>query len=433
MPLKLNKKDISKQGTKDNSVAKQNFPKLPSPIPKPTAEELRTMYYELKNKKIEKHPPKIVALNDDWRTQGDWIDRYGRYAGVLCAQAGGGFNFYTGYHLVEMQSVGWIGRNYRQKGDSLRNWVHWIESNDKRVLQCENLGGRKQAEWDDHKEVYPITLDGPHIYGTFKLPAGQYLMSFYFFNKDGHQGHNRLRDYVLSVKTMPLPKEIFEKLDKNGINAEKEFFQAKEWDHVRIKDFWGGVYKRFYVEVHNNEYITFRLDSCFSFNTIISGVFFDPVGELKSLNYGSPPPKPREPTQWAEVLDNPTEPWWWKINTIDMLLCQRDQNPMWFYQYSRQKLLTVTRAVVNLENKIPHAPLELDANDKKRIRPDVGKIVNALQLFDIADRIDFTKEKYKSYRWQDRNTLGRKKARESDWDWKEFYKFSEQGIAKETW
>jgi hypothetical protein len=332
-----------------------------------------------------------------------------------------------------MRSVGWIGQNYREKGDSLRNWVHWISSEDKRVLQCLHLGGRKQAEWDDHKEAYPMSLDGPHIYGTFQLPPGRYLASFYFFNKDGHEGNNRLRDYVLSLKTMLLPEGLFEKLEKNGVNAEKQFFQAKKGDHVRIKDFWGGVYKRFYVEVKQGEFVTVRIDANYSFNTIISAAFFDPVGELKSLNYGDPLPKSREPTRWAEVLNNPDEPWWWKINAMDMLLCQRDQNPIWFYKYSRQRLLDVTRTVIELDKGIPHAPQGLDTDDKKRIRPDIGKIIRALQLFDLADLVDFTNEKYESYRWKDRTRLGRDKARESDWDWNEFYKFSNQGIENETW
>jgi hypothetical protein len=128
------------------SVAQNNFPKLPSPIKPPTAEEIRAMHYELKKKKPEKNSPKIVALNDDWRTQGNWIDRYGRHSAILCAQAGGGLNFEGGYFLYELQSRAWIGRNYKEKNDQLRRWVHWLESNDRRVLQCLQLGGRKQAD-----------------------------------------------------------------------------------------------------------------------------------------------------------------------------------------------------------------------------------------------------------------------------------------------
>ncbi|MDR3111393.1 MAG: hypothetical protein LBU65_17115 [Planctomycetaceae bacterium] len=45
--LRLNKKDISKQGKKDKSVAKKDFPKLPSTIKPPTIEELKSMQAKL--------------------------------------------------------------------------------------------------------------------------------------------------------------------------------------------------------------------------------------------------------------------------------------------------------------------------------------------------------------------------------------------------
>ncbi|MDR2439969.1 MAG: hypothetical protein LBE12_11440, partial [Planctomycetaceae bacterium] len=413
------------------SVAQNNFPKLPSLIKPPTAETLRKIFYELKI--VKSVNTKIIALNDDWRTRGDYIDRYGRHSAVLCAMAGGGFNFYSGYHLIEAEFIGWIGRNYKEKRDSLRNWVHWLESNDTRVLQCLDLGGRRQSEWDDHKEAYPITLDGPHIYVTCKIPKGKYLMSLYFFNKDGHNGANRYRDYLVTVKTMMLPSDLFQKLDKNGENAEEIFLKSKNGAQNRVNEFWGGVWKRFYVEVGNNEFVTLKVDANYSFNTIISAVMFDYVGELKSMN-PSVPLEPRKQTQWATVLNNPTnEYWWWTINVMDTLLYRRDNNPVRFYGYSRKDILTSVRSTIRLYNGVPNDPPELDAKDKELIRSDVGKILRATALHKYADMVDFTEEKYEYYRWLDRNRLGRKDARTSDWDWKKFRIFSKENINKQTW
>jgi len=244
---------------------------------------------------------------------------------------------------------------------------------------------------------------------------------------------DRLRDYIVSVKTVRLPKGMFEQLDNNGVNTEQTFFNTDGGASVRIWDFWGGVYKRFYVDVTKDEYVTFKVDSNYSFNTIVSGVFFDPVGELKSINYGDSLPMPRKPTAWVEVLNNPEEYWWWRINAMDQLLCQRDNNPTWFYTFGRKPLLSVIRTVIDIEKELPYAPPGLDAEDKKRIRPDVGKIAKAVQLFDIADHVDFTNEKYETYRWKDRTALGRSKANTSDWDWNKFYEFSKQGIENESW
>jgi hypothetical protein len=392
------------------------------------------MYYELKNKKIEKHPPKIVALNDDWRTQGDWIDRYGQHAAVLCAQAGGGLDLFSGYFLHELKSATWIGRNYKEKNDQLRRWVHWLESNDKRVLQCLALGGRKQAEWDDHKEVYPITLDGPHIYGTFQIPAGKYQMSLYFFNKDGHTGANRIRDYILSIKTMKISKQLFERLGMVNVDAEKEFFQSPYGSHTRVRDFWGGMYKRFYIEVADGEYITLRIDSNYSFNTIISGVFFDTVGEMKPLApLDAPNPPPRKLTNWAEVLANPTEPVWWGTHVLDQLLCMRDNQPVWFYKNSRQYLLSGIRTFVSVQSDKPTSPDGLHYEDKERIRSDIGKCLNYLQLFSIRDYVDYTKSKFNSYFWEGRTTNGRSRSHEFNWNDKAVRSFMESGKKKQTW
>ncbi|MDR2643022.1 MAG: hypothetical protein LBC74_09530 [Planctomycetaceae bacterium] len=315
----------------------------------------------------------------------------------------------------------------------MRHWVHWISSDDRRVLQCFHLGGRKQAEWDDHKESYPITLDGPHIYGTFKVPSGKYIMSFYFFNKDGHGGANRLRDYILSVKTMKMPNDIFEKLNKEKNNEEKLFMQKPTISKTRIYNFLGGVYKRFYVEVPPDEVVTFRLDSNYSFNTIVCGVFFDSAGEMESVNPENPLPQTRQPANLALKLNEPLEPWWRRINLMEQLLCLRDRNSRFFYSRTRPILLTNIRATVNLKNNIPTTPDRINATDKKMIRSDVATLIRYTQLFQITDRVDFTNTKYELHSWQERTKLGRNKCDNYEWDWKIFNKFTEQEQNKESW
>jgi XTP/dITP diphosphohydrolase len=406
---------------------------LPSPIKPPTAEQLKAMYERLKAIKPEENPPKIIALNDDWRTQGDWIDRYGRHSAVLCAQGGGGFNYYGGYFGDEMESTGWIGRNYLQKDDQLRYWVHWRESDDKRVLRCLDLGGRKQSEWDDHKEEYPLTLDGPHVYGTFRIPPGQYVMSLYFFNKDGHEGMNRLRDYTISVRTMTMPPGLFERLGGPNVHAENHYFNAPIGATGRVRDFWGGVYKRFLVTVKENEYVTFRLDAHYSFNTIVSGVFFDCVQDMKSTARLQNPFPDRQPTAWERVM-NRVEPLpWWGIQSMDTILCLRDSNPQWFYKNGRKDLLTLTRSFVKWEDSKLISVLELDPADKEKIRPDVATLLRNTQMHDFADLVDFTKLKYSSYRWDARTLIGRTKALIHEWDYPAFYRFSDEGKSRQTW
>jgi hypothetical protein len=70
---------------KDKSVAKKDFPKLPSTIKPPTIEELKSMQAKLE--RLNKPLPKVYAeyYGEDWKTQGDWA--------VLFAVTSSGFYF----------------------------------------------------------------------------------------------------------------------------------------------------------------------------------------------------------------------------------------------------------------------------------------------------------------------------------------------------
>ena len=41
-----------------------------------------------------------------------------------------------------------------------------------------------------------MSMDGPDLYCTLKVPQGLYDLSLYNFNKDGHESANRLRDQM---------------------------------------------------------------------------------------------------------------------------------------------------------------------------------------------------------------------------------------------
>ncbi|MDR1485472.1 MAG: hypothetical protein LBT09_11695 [Planctomycetaceae bacterium] len=428
------------------SVAQNNFPNLPSKIKPPTAEELRTIYYKLQKTPRFSTPPKILALNDDWRTQGDWIDRYGRHSAVLCAQAGAGMDFFSGYRLEQLRAVGFMGRNFREKGDQVRRWVHWLDSNDRRVLQCENLGGRKQAEWDDHKEAYPMSLDGPHLYGVFKIPKGKYILSLYFFNKDGHGGNNRFRDYVVTVKTMKLPIVHWKEQQKNNTIVEGIFARADNNIRLRVRDFWGGVYKRFYCQVDKDEYVVVRIDASYSFNTIVSGVFFDPVDTMNLADARDNSIKLRKETEWEETLLNIQPKNWWGVKSLDSLLLMRDKNPASFYHMSRRYLLTLTRLFVEIKNGEPVAPEELKitkqipryryglpATDEVMVRPDVAEMMRELQFFELWEKIEFGDVKHGKFYWQERSKLGRDNANKFEWNAGKFYEFLNTGKSKQSW
>jgi hypothetical protein len=127
---------------------------------------------------------------------------------------------------------------------------------------------RRQAEWDDHGEGYPMSKDGPGLFCTLKVPAGLYYLSLYNFNKDGHTRNNRFRDYRLSVR-LHTPGQPLSEIA--GFEKQPELACA------RMTDFWNGAYKRFLVRGPTE--ITFQVARNHSFNTILAGVLLDLVDE----------------------------------------------------------------------------------------------------------------------------------------------------------
>jgi hypothetical protein len=265
-------------------------PPLPVPAKPPTLAELNAML-----RVVSAVPPdnnelasKVVALDDDWLTQGDWLGRYGRYWACLCAMVdiSHGSDFYGDSYTW---GAGWENVNYKltigsnpRSDDALRYWIHWRYSDNPHVLEMplpylhsRVIKGyttwkvnRREDEVDDHGEVYDYNIDGPHVYCTLQVPVGLYYLSLYDFNKDGHDSNNRFRDYRLSIRPH----------DSNLSMADvSNFGKQPELAHGRIENFWGGVWKKFLVR--GPQELTIEVNRNNSFNTILPAVTLDLVDE----------------------------------------------------------------------------------------------------------------------------------------------------------
>jgi hypothetical protein len=260
-------------------------------------------------KRNVKKLPLVIPLADDWRTRGDWLGRYGRYWACLCAICSPK-NYIWGAGPEKVEFASGIGP-HRKIGDSLRYWVHWLYTKDSRALEMPPtylhsrvLRGltdwdvfRRQASFDDHSESYPATYEGPHIYFDLKVPEGQYLLSLYWVNKDGHSMKNIRRDYNVSIRPGPARERIVSLVKaqmknpeagmplrpQEGLKSTKplpkgaSFEVGPELAAGRVRDFWGGVYKRYLVQGPCDITVYIRRNS--SFCTILSGVFLDLVDE----------------------------------------------------------------------------------------------------------------------------------------------------------
>ncbi|MDR2344510.1 MAG: hypothetical protein LBE18_00435, partial [Planctomycetaceae bacterium] len=262
------------------SVAQNDFPIFPSKIKPLTIEDLKLMQTQIRN--LKKTLPKNYATyyGEDWKTQGNWVGHYGRDYAVMCGTSSP-FDqmFFT--DETEIMVRPFIGINKR-KGDSLRRWIHWVESGDRRVMYSSLNGKRRQAEWDDHAETYPISHNGPDLWYLLDIKkSGVYKLSMYFFNKDGHQGNNRFRDFLVEI--YPANVNWTKNSDTDQFNKIAES-QTKNQPlaRTRVNNFWGGTHKSFEITGEGKYFV--RVANNFCYCTIMSSVCVDKLQGESIIN-----------------------------------------------------------------------------------------------------------------------------------------------------
>jgi hypothetical protein len=277
-------------------------PPLPTPAAPPDAKAIAAMVKRLSAQDAPLAPGAAAYLGEDWQTQGDWVGRYGRATAVLCAQKSPLDDWFGNdiWNLIHAA----MGPHHDDQ-DSLRYWVQWLRTDNPKTLYSPILGYRRQSDWDDHGETYGMTHEGPDIWLDLTVTAGPHRLALYFFNKDGHEGANRWRDYLVEVKPYA------EDLAKAGA--------APILARARVRDFWGGVYPQFVVCGPARYRV--RIARNGSFNTIVQGVFLDRVG-------GALQPCDRRRQLWlAQLAFGPLDQDWQNAATADEVPTLTDVPP----------------------------------------------------------------------------------------------------------
>ncbi len=267
--------------TSGRKIASEPAIRFPAAAIAPDRRRLLAMLAVLLGLRVgQAHAGQIAVLPDDWRTQGDWLGRYGTYYADLAAWIShGDFNWGTGRARKNPELLNFcpqIGGHHR-KGDVIRRWVQWNSTANPDVLEMPapfldnrvyfGMGHwfepRREAEWDDHGETYPFTWQGPSVYVGLRVPKGEFFLSIYEFNKDGHSGANRLRDYSVSVRREPYHFPI----------ARLHSLHNSAPVHNRVVNFWNGVWENFIVR--GPAQYQLGVGRNFSFNTILQTVMLD--------------------------------------------------------------------------------------------------------------------------------------------------------------
>ncbi len=230
----------------------------PSPAKAPGLEELRAMRERIRE--LPEAQRVADLLGEDWGTTGDWISRYGRQRGIICAAQnpmdhdyshGEPYDFRVGLgpHVATGASRGaW-------------SWLQGRESDNPRWLWDPCVNTRRIGEWNDgsfDEGKYPITWEGPDLWLRVDLPKGVHRVSIYFLNKDGHNDNARHRDYLVQLRP--------------GAPTIEDAMTLPVLAQTRVREFWNGVYKQmvlsegqYWIKVQRNG----------SAATILNGLFFD--------------------------------------------------------------------------------------------------------------------------------------------------------------
>jgi len=194
---------------------------------------------------------RVFVLPDDRTTRGDWYLGYGTGYHVLCAQ-----NF-----LVDRTGGPGPALAYAvhttDPAEKSRLWVTAKEDSDPAALWDPVNKVHRPANRDDYGEQYAIGK-GPDLLIDLEVPAGDRILSFYFVNDHNYYEPNR--EYTITLE------------------AGDETLAITD-----VKDFAGGVYKRF--AVRGPLQLTAHICRNVSMNTILSGVFLDGVTPLISPPY----------------------------------------------------------------------------------------------------------------------------------------------------
>ncbi len=259
-------------------------PPFPAPAGAPSLEELNALLAEL-----GAVPPAsgsarpVFELADDWRTRGDWLGRYGTHWCCICSICAPLNSYWGGWPVTDTQRTEFdyaLGPN-SDEGDGIRHWVHWMYTKEPRSLELPPVYmhsrvvkklttwdvTRREAENDDHGEVYSVTRDGPHMYYRLVVPEGAFCLSLYFINPNGHDGTARHRDYWVALRPLTVP--FIRGNDRAPVGVDSGPVLARR----RVVNFWGGVYVRFFVS--GPRVLCIEVNRNGSFNTMLSGLMLD--------------------------------------------------------------------------------------------------------------------------------------------------------------
>lgn len=248
----------------------------------------------------------ICFAGDDWETQGDWCNRYGRRFFLRCSgkkswgdiihrfdkkRDAQGYLYDARVVLGPRKKIKnvWLTGNFHEENESSRTCLYNIDD-----------ATRPDSEWSDQSYVHGSFFDGPDLWVIVRVPSGKNEISLYF-NQPGSRNISRYdRDYLVEARFVEsrLPQDVLTiGKDANGKPSENlvdmELTRAMSLPvaaRTRCRDFGNnGVYKNFYTDRPGFYFL--RISGNGSEEATLTGVFLNACQEnsYQSIQMPSPP------------------------------------------------------------------------------------------------------------------------------------------------
>jgi hypothetical protein len=320
------------------------IPSEPQGARPPSARELTAMASAIRNELIKargEKQPRIVPLPDDWRTEGNWLGRYGKYwmclfaaresvGDIVWAPSSVSLHHdeFSGPHTrlyrdvamelgdgaalnlclppsVGLQHIslsrGLLARTQGPLGpphvigtpeivhDPLRYWIQAAETSARRELQLPTLYAQ---EWDaDHDTPHASGRRGsqiddhgevyPHWWQgpnvNFAVRIPPGRFTLSIYDTNDNGHGDRCRDYPVSIQEFPATAAFPVGVPKRARQIKERIYEAPAKLVGRLNDFWKGVWLRFWVR--GPVAIVVRVSRGGSLNAILAGAAIDSLNE----------------------------------------------------------------------------------------------------------------------------------------------------------
>lgn len=290
----------------------------------------------------------ICFACDDWETQGNWCNRYGRHFSLRCSGKKSWGNIMHRFdqrkdsrgHLYDARVT--LGPRKKIKDAWISGKFHEENTSSRICLYNINDATRPCSEWSDQGYLHGTFFNGPDLWVIVRVPSGKNEISLYFNQPNSESVSLYDRDYLIEARFSDsrLPQNVLirgecanDKLPGTDVDLElRRMMSFPVSARTRCRDFGrSGVYKNFYTD--RPGFYFFRISGNGSKEATLGGIFLNACQESTYQNIKMPSPPELISVRKSDVPENLLNAW---------TNCFINRAASLSHLYSSQKLLLYT-------------------------------------------------------------------------------------------